>query len=213
MNPQIPSSKDLERYAVNRAGQNEANTQSLYDTATYGGAAGQTQLLFFQTPKGQGGKTQADTNMEAAGALPNPKRFLMHSLEVLFFPGTNISVTGAAAAAATFQDDVYTFAKGGWLELFIGSKSYLLEAPLGRFPPKTAVRTESSIATTVAGAQVQNAYAACIGRPYMLKAPILLEPTQNFSVSLNWSTAVPLPSTTDAKVMVVLDGLLYRLSQ
>lgn len=212
MNPVIPDQKDLAKYAVNRAGQTEANTQSLYDSATYA-AAGQTQLMFFQTPMGQSGKTRGDTNMELAGQLPNPKRFLLQSIELLFLPGGTIGSISAAAAASTFMDDVYSFAKNGWLELFIGSKSYLIEAPLGRFPAKTQLRTESSVTTTVAGDQVQNAYAAMIGRPYMLKAPILLEPTQNFSVSLNWPAAVATPSTVAAKVFCILDGILYRLSQ
>jgi hypothetical protein len=208
----IPDTAELARFAVNRQGAMEANTQSLYDSATYA-AAGQSQLLFFQTPKGQSGKTAADTNMESAGALPNPKQFLLQSLEVHFFPGSNPGETGAAAAAPEFVNDVYTFFKSGWLELFIGSKAYLTEAPIGRFPPKTRLDLSSSIATTVAGAQVDVNYAASVGRPYLLKAPILLQPTQNFSVSLNWPTAVALPSTVDARVVVILDGLLYRLSQ
>jgi hypothetical protein len=41
----------------------------------------------------------------------------------------------------------------------------------------------------------------------------MLAPTQNFNVTLNFPTAVATPSGQNARIGVVLDGLLYRLSQ
>lgn len=218
------SFNDAEKYRVNRSQEYEVTRQSLYDAQTYA-AAGQTSLTFFQTPIGQGGKTIADTNLELAGQLPAPKYFLVESVELLFFPGEDpTSVDNSAAAPDTiltnFANDVYAVEQSGSLNFFIGSKTYLEEAPLGRFPPKTRLDTEfafSNVSTT-AGAetanQVSGDYAAFCGRPYFLDPyMILLAPTQNFSVTLTWPVAVALPSTVDARIQVVLDGVLYRLSQ
>lgn len=197
-------------FSVNRP-TTEGVRQSLYDFTTYA-AAGQTQLLFFQVPAGQGGKTKADTNMEVAGSLPSPKRFLAQTIEVLLFPDATVAQTGAAISA--FLNDTYLVSKSGYLDLFIGSKSYLTEAPIGRFPSKTGLNVAPALAdTSTAGAsQISSiGYARFAGRPYKLEPPIFIEPTQNFNVSLNWPAAVAISTT--ARIGVVLDGVLYRNSQ
>lgn len=218
--PSVPSIEEIEKFNVNRPGQFEAVRQTLYDFQTYA-QAGQTQLTFFQLPVGQGGKTLADTNMETAGQLPNPKMFLVQSIEILFFPGGTANAlpsTGALAdAASQFLNDVYNVGKSGWLEFFIGSKPYLREAPLNRFPPKTKIDGFSALATSLtAGAATQSRdnYAVWSGRPYQMNPPILLKPTQNFNITLNWPAAVALGAQdTTARIGVVLDGILYRNSQ
>lgn len=204
----------LNQNSVNRPGEQEVVRQTLYDYQAYV-AAGQTQLIFFQVPQGQSGKTKADTNMEAAGILPAPKRFLIEAIEIQFFPGGVPSVFGAALAA-TQINDVYTVAQSGFLDLFIGSKSYLTEAPLGRFPPsnRLAVNAAFADATTAAAAlQSRSGYASFAGAPYRIEPNISLVSTQNFNVTLNWPTAVALPSAVNARIGVVLKGLLYRNSQ
>jgi len=212
----VPTLAELEKYNVNRAGEFEAVRQSLYDFQTYA-QAGQTSLTFFQVPIGQSSKTLADTNMELAGQLPNPKMQLIQSIEIAFFPGVLPSIGPVADAPSAFVNDVYTVAKSGWLELFIGSKSYLREAPIGRFPPKTKLEGFSAIATSLtagAATQSRDAYAVFSGRPYMVDPWILLKPTQNFQVSLNWPTAVALNAAdTTARIGVIMDGVLYRNSQ
>jgi len=210
-----PSLTDLQKYNVNRAGQMEVVRQSLYDFQTYTGVSGHTQLTFFQVPQGQGGKTKYDTNMEVAGSLPNPKNFFVTSIEILFYPGSLIDTFTVAAAALPQQaDDVYTFSKSGWLDFFIGSKSYLIEAPLGVFPSKNRLNIDSALASNSATVgELKSEYAAMAGQPFILDPGILLVPTQNFNVTLNWPTAVPMPSTVDARVGVRLNGYLYRNSQ
>lgn len=215
---------DAEKYRVNRSQEYEVTRQSLYDITTYA-AAGQTSLTFFQLPLGQAGKTIADTNLELAGQLPAPKYFLVESIEIYLFPGDDPvtvqnSVAAPAAVATNFANDQYAVEQSGSLNFFIGSKTYLEEAPLGRFPPKTRMETEFAFTnqSTTAGAETANQisgdYAAWCGRPYFLDPyKILLAPTQNFNVTLTWPTAVLLPSTADARIGVVLDGVLYRLSQ
>lgn len=211
-----PSMQELEKFNVNRGGEFEAIRQSLYDFQTYA-QAGQTSLTFFQTPAGQAGKTIQDTNMEIAGSLPNPKMQLVQSIEVLFYPSVLPSRGPIADEPSIFINDVYTVSKSGWLELFIGSKSYLREAPIGRFPPKTHMQGFSSIATSLtagAATQSRDAYSVFAGRPYMVDPWILLKPTQNFNVTLNWTAAVALNAAdTAARIGIALDGILYRNSQ
>lgn len=214
-NSNVPSLADLQSFDVNRRGEYEGIRQSFYDSATYA-AAGQTQLQFFQVPKGQSSKTIADTNMVSAGQLPQPQNFLVESLEIYFYPGVLPVLEGTTLTESEFTNDVYTVAKSGSLNFFIGSKTYLEEAPLNRFPPKTKLDARFAVHFTQAVAADQQQtmdYAAWCGRPYYLDPPVLLVPNQNFNVSLNWPAVVALPSAADGKVFVVLDGILYRQSQ
>lgn len=208
----IPSIAELAQYNVNRPDQVEAIKASLYDTQTYV-AAGQTQLSFFQTPKGgSSGKTLQETNMTFAGALPAPQSFLVRSIELYFFPAAATSATGAVVADN--WNDTVKFYQKGWLELFIGSKPYLDEAPLIKFPARTGITGVGALSdtTTAAAARVTKIdYATGAGEVYDMVPPILLVPTQNFVVTLNWPTAVAI--TADARVVCSMQGILYRNSQ
>lgn len=211
MSQNLPTLQELDKFNVNRAGQVEGIRQSLYDFQTYA-QAGQTGLTFYQVPIGQSGKTKADTNMEVAGSLPAPKRFLVESIEVHFYPGNPISATGAIVAEN--WNDVYDVSKSGWLDFFIGSKSYLTEAPIGRFAQSTGLQGTGAVAdsTTAAASRVTVIdYARFGGMPYLMQPPILLVPTQNFNVSLNWPTAVAI--AVAARIGIVMKGILYRNSQ
>lgn len=212
----VPTVDELAKFQVNRVGAIEAVRQTLYDSATYV-AAGQTSLTFFQLPVGQGGKTKADTNMESAGSLPNPKQFLVQSIEIHVFPSAAIENMAATVDTGTaFVKDMSTILTGGYLDFFIGSKSYLTEAPLMKFPPKTKLdgwAAASDTTTAGAGRAYRHEYAAGAGRPYYLQPEILLVSTQNFNVTLNWPAALALTGTNTAKIFITLDGILYRNSQ
>jgi hypothetical protein len=202
------------KYAVNRPGQIEAIRQPLYDYQAYA-AAGQTSLTFFAVPNGQSGKTLSDTNMETAGSLPNPKRFLVLGISLQFFPGTVLP--GQAPAAANidaFVNDVYeVFTSTSYLELFIGSKSYI-QAPINAFPATTRLQGfgYAADATTLAATSfTRTGYAASAGNPFQMSPPVMLEPTQNFKVTLNWPSVVAI--TNAGRVGVHLHGVLYRNSQ
>lgn len=218
-NRPAPNLQELQSYSVNRQGQYEVVRQTLYDFQTYA-SAGQTSLQFFQVPKGQGGKTIADTNIEVAGSLPQPKWFLVESIEIQFFPGVNPSILNTTIAETEFSNDVYAVGKGGSLNFFIGSKTYVEEAPLIRFPPKTRLYVDAAHAVHFTQAvaadaeeQVSTDYAAACGRPYFVDPEVLLIPNQNFSVTLSWPAVVALPSGQDGRIGVILDGILYRQSQ
>jgi hypothetical protein len=220
-NKSVPNMGELNQYKLTIEGY-EASSQSLYDIQAYA-AAGQSTLSFFAVPNGQSSKTLSDTNMELAGQLPANKKFLITSVEVVFYP-TRPSVTadmpaafGGAQQAAELINDVYVVACGGNLVLTVGSKTYLQEAPLGRLPAKTHFHLDAALAdVTTAGAGLQSriAYGYAAGRAYGLRAPLLLEENMNFGVSLNWPEGVvALPSGNPGRIGVVLDGLLYRKAQ
>lgn len=205
-------------YAVNRTGEHEVIWSPLYDTQAYA-AAGQTILSFFQVQQGQSSKTLADTNMEAAGSLPAPKHFLCTGIEVTFHPGNTPGSVGDRAVAATAPGrnwgDLFAFYKSGLLRFFIGSKDYLVDAPVGVFPPGYRLSGGAAITdqTTAAAASLsQIDYAAVTGKPYDI-TPVFIPSQQNFRVTLEWPTAVALPSGVAGRVGVRLMGYLYRLSQ
>lgn len=226
----------LDQYRVNRPGETEVVRQSLYDYNLYP-TAGQAQLSFFQTPVGQGvtsalgaavgtPKTYADTNMDLAGQLPRPKSMLVESIEVICTPGASAAantfthappnVFNAVAAAAVLAQisDVNIIRTSGWLELYLGSKTYLTEANLGRFPAKVHLDLHGAIASNSATtAEVGAMIAHWAGRPYYLEPKITIDSLQNFAVFLKWPGAVATPSGFNARVGVILDGVIYRLSQ
>lgn len=223
MSQRIPNMQELTRYDVNRRDEFEVVKDSLYHYQTYA-AAGQTSLTFFQTPVGQAGNTLEETNMELAGQLPAPKNFLVDSIEIIFYPN-DLPVTEQNTATTDFvgsdaANDVYTALKLGFLDFFIGSKSYLTQASLMRFPPKTRLQVDAAFMgqmkqTSAADetTAVMADYATALGRPYITDPRLRLIPTQNFKVTLTWAALQALPSGAAARMGVILDGLLYRESQ
>ena len=230
---------DLDRYDVNFPGSAEKIRQRFYDFLVYP-TAGATQFTFFANPKGQGlsasvgnagnPKTYADTNMELAGQLPSPQAFIAESIEVVFFAGSSTAANTYAAqvpastqttamVAAQLQsiNDINAIGIGGFLDLYIGSKTYLRDGPLGSFPPKTNLAIDAAFALATGLTTVQNAITLAngkwVGRPYYLDPPITLRATQNFNITLNWPVAVATPSGNNGKIGVILDGALFRKAQ
>ncbi len=208
--------KKMKTYDVNRAGAVEGLWAPLYDFQTYP-AAGVQELIFFQVPVGQGGKTQDDTNLEIAGSLPAPKEFLITSVQVAFYPAASPgrSADTATGSVATNWNDVYALSQSGHLRLFIGSKEYVIDAPIGKFPPRWWVRGSDAVAVTTTTAATDRGTVidyAVFGGPIYEIVPYRLIPTQNFSVTLRFANGVQ-AITADSRIGVVLGGFLYRLSQ
>jgi len=217
-NRSIPNRAQLSRYSVNRPGW-EAIRQSLYDYQVYA-AAGQAQLSFFTSPVG-GTRTLTDTNMTLAGQLPKNQEFLVQSIEVFFTPTTptvaaQMPAAFGAQAVSAIVNDSFIVGRSGNLVFTIGSKPYLQEAPLGRFPQKAYYGVEGAAAdTSTAGAAFQSriVFGRWGGRPYLLDpASLLLPENQNFSVALSWPEG-PQAIANPARIGVILDGILYRRSQ
>lgn len=203
-----------EFYQTHMPDAKEAIRTTLYDSVTYA-AAGQTSLQLFQNPKGQGGKTVADTNMTLAGQLPAGQAFLIEGISFICVPTANPTGT---AAANNYLNDVYTFGKAGSLNLFISNKSYLDEAPLQKFPATVGLETGVALAVATTNANTdlyaKTQYAAWGGQFYDLSpAALMLVPTTNFSVTLSWPTALALPSNADMKIFCNLHGIMYRWIQ
>lgn len=231
----IPTLVQARQYSVNRAGV-EGIRQTLYDYNLYP-TAGVQQIVGFSQQQGQGvtsalgavvgsAKTIADTNMTLSGQIPAGQGFLILSIEVPFYPGLSAAANTftpavpstfaavAAAAVAGQVNDVKTFYESGSVRLFIGSKTYLEEAPILRFPPKAYFEMSAALATNSATtSEVAAVELHASGRPYMVEPAVLLENNQNFNVQLNFPAAVATPSGFNARVGIILDGYLYRNSQ
>jgi hypothetical protein len=235
----IPSADDFNSRRVTNPGQAEVIRQRFYDYGLYP-AGGSAQLTFFSQPIGQGittaigavvgsGKTNFDTNLELPNTLPSGKQFLIESIEVLFFPGSvstantytpqQMGAFNAVASAANVQafggiNDVTVFYQSGMLELNVLSKNYLRETPLIAFPPKTHFDFSGDLSSNAAATGVVGAaLAKATGRPYYISPEITLQPAVNFEVLLRYPAAVPLPSTFNGRVGVILDGYFQRASQ
>lgn len=222
---------------VNRVGQQEVVRQRLYDYQLYP-TAGQAQMTFFQNPIGAGitsalgaavgtPKTYADTNMQLAGQLPAGVSYVVESIEIDFLPGGSAAantflqispVTFAAVAAAAVNAaiaDVAKIRQSGWLELWIGNKTYLYEASLGVFPPKTRMEIDGALASNSATtAEVAALTGRWAGRPYIMDPYITLDSLQNFATYLKWPGAVTTAdSGFNARIGVIFDGVQFRNSQ
>lgn len=208
-----PSLRQLEQYNVNVEGQPEVIYQPIYDFQVYP-AAGVTELAFYAVPQGQAAKTFDDTNMELAAALPVPVNMAITDMQVWFFPGTVVSATGAIVAAN--WNDSEAVLTGGNLQLVIGSKEYLVDAPLMKFPPTSRLAGQAALSdtTTAAAARVTVIdYASAAGRTYDL-VPLRLISQQNFVVRLRFDNGViATPSTVAGRIGVTMGGFRYRLAQ
>lgn len=197
-----PSIAALRKYNVNRVGQYEVIWSPLYEYQTYP-TGGQTLLTFFQNTVGSIAGGKSTTNILAAGQLPRPQEFLITGVQVTFEVGAAVENTGTSLP--NFQD-VFDVSNSGNLDLFVGSKSYLTDAPIGVFPQQWGIYNDNAI-----GAVVNTDYSRPIGRYYSI-TPVKLPANQNFNVTLNWPEGV-VTITTQAVIGVRLDGFLYRLSQ
>lgn len=210
-----PAVAALQAYNVNRAGQFEVIWQPTYDYQVYG-AAGATTFTFFQNTVGSAGApTLADSNIRSAGQFPRPQEFLVTGIQVLFTPGNAVAL--AAQAIATAQEnwnDVSDVMFGNaFLDLFIGSKSYLQDGPLAKFTQQFRLTgTADQSDTTTAGASQKTFvdYSVHAGRYYSI-TPVKIPANQNFNVTLNFPALIPI--AVDGTIGVILDGFLYRLSQ
>lgn len=210
----------LAPYNPNRPDAIEAVWQPQYDFQLYP-AAGSTQLLFFQIPQGQGGKLLSDTNMNLPGQFPAPTAFLCTAIMIPFFPANTVlgaagtqaaaAKTAAAATVATNLNDTQIIANTGWVQVTIGSKTYLIDAPVGKFPPNFSVGgLQAAAGTYAAGTQIISDYARAIGRYYEI-TPLLIPMNQNFVVGLFWPALTVI--STGGRIGVILDGFYYRQSQ
>lgn len=212
--PALASRQDIAaRYSILAKPGFEVLPWTFYDFQTYA-AAGQVLLTYFQTPRGQSGRTARDTNFPGAGALPAGHEFFADELQLAMLPGVNPGTFGAAQAG-TFLNDVWTIGKDGWLEFNILAKKVVQEGPLANFPNDYRMMGFAAAAdATTAGANLQTLINAASwgGRPRRLNS-VFLESNVNFDVTLNWNAVIALPSGQPARLGVFLRGVLRRKLQ
>lgn len=209
-----PTMPALGGYAVNREGQNEVIWQPTYDYQDYA-AAGATTITFFQRSVGTAGITLATTNMRAAGQFPSPQEFLVTGLQLFFNPPDAIMTVGTATAVARNNwNDVNSVMNGlAHLQLFIGSKPYLDDAPLSKFTQQFKLAGAAALATGDPAVTYQAYdYAVHCGKYYAI-TPVKIPRNQNFSVALTFPVAIPAAGGEGGRIGCILDGFLYRLSQ
>ena len=207
--------EELANYNVNVDGEPEVIWQPLYHYQTYPAAGFTGPLVFFQVAIGNPvGVALEDTNLKSAGRMPTPKNQALVAIEVAFFPGGVPSATGAIVAA-NWNDVVAVHSGRMSLQLTIGDKTYLQEAPLGTMPMQFRVDGAAALSdtTTAAASRVTKIdYAAFCGPPYLL-VPLRLIANQEFNVTINAPAAVALPSGVAGRIGVRLGGMQYRLAQ
>lgn len=220
--------------AMVATGQYEIIKQDLYDTALYP-TAGQVLLPFFNTQKGAGLSAQpgnanqvksiADTNMVLGGQLQRGQAFFIDNIQVDFQPGSvstantftpnppgvataTAIVTGAATAGI---NDVSNVLNSGALSLLIGTKPYLDDAPLAKFPPQYRVEVNGMINSDSDGAAmvvIGRAYSG--GMRYQVNPGITITDGMNFGINLTWPVVVATPSGFNGQMRCILGGWLAR---
>lgn len=202
------------QFSVNDVNKMEAITQPLYSYQAYP-AAGTTTMSFFVNPA-SGATTAEDTNMQLAGQLPAPQKFLVQGIGVDYLPGTAASRFGAQSANCQLND-VEAILRRGLLTFTIGSKNYLEITPLMALPPRSHIDGVAAVAdATTAAAAYQSMVTVGYSEGDVFKPnPLLLEASQNFRINITWpGGAVAIPSAdAAARIGVILYGTLYRSPQ
>ena len=213
--PVVPPSMDMmdpSKFAVNVAGMMEAITQPLYSYQSYPSAGSASPLVFFQSQP-VGTITAEDTNMQLAGQLPAPQKFLIQGIGVDYLSGLTAARFGAESANGMLND-FYQVMKRGLFTLTIGSKNYLNFTTMLFAPPRAHIGGMAAVAdATTAGANLQSMVQIGYTEGDVFKPrPILIEASQNFQCSISYpGGAQAIPSAdAAARIGVILYGTLYR---
>ena len=143
--------------------------------------------------------------------------FEVRAIELHVFPSINPSaaatVPTTTAGVNAFINDIYTLSRNGYLQFNILAKPYLVQAPIGRFPPSQRLEVAAALSdTTTAGAtQARSIGYASFGGATFKITPVLLTSNLNFNVQLVFPTTAAI--SADAKIFCVLRGIKNRLSQ
>lgn len=202
-----PGKEMMAKYGVNIPGKVEVIWQPLYDYQVYP-AAGALNFTFFQTPIGQGGNTLSDTNMLASGQVPKGQTFVITAVQVELYPSGD-DIADPADLDVFLRDYYNVVTANARLELTIGSKPYLRQGPLIKFPPAQKIQAQASVGTGNA-ADVGISFAQGVGVPFEI-VPLTLTSNQNFDVAINFDAVQAIAN--EGKIGVTLQGYLFRNAQ
>jgi len=212
-----PTGKTIDAFMVNVPGVTETIWKPLYDIQTYP-AAGSLSLSFFQRAVGTSGITKAATNMLQAGQIPRGQEFLITGIEVQLLSNeadiTTNSASDATAVDPVQAEEYYKVLTNGFLDLQIGSKSYLDVAPLVKCCPRQYVDFEASITNTDSTASTLTSASSGLAQVRGMSfdiVPLLLVANQNFSVTIGFDALETV--TTACRLGVTLNGFLRRNAQ
>lgn len=208
----VPTNDQLNNVVTPIApGQPEGIAWTWFDTQTYTSGT-TTQLDFFQA-------IQADKvlgNMQAQGQFPNPMFFQLYHLMVYFDVapasttqadgGVNVTpVTGAI-------NDVRALLNGSLL-LNIAQKDYY-QSKIGMCPAGYGPNGSISVANALTNPEQAVASYATNGIPDIRNRNcfwglLVIPPTQNFFVRMNWTAALTLVNG-NTSIVTALDGYIFR---
>ena len=208
------------RYRTQMRERPEDIWQCLYDRVQYPAAGVAGDLSFFATPLGgtasliQAGvvvaaksKSFRDTNLPNQGVLP-AKAFQIHGFSLHYIP---LQQAVAAALTPTIVDDVARLVNGGFIEVRLIDKPYIV-LPLNRVPDPGSLR--GTLATTATATTMVSAAGPGTGSPrdiYWITPPLTLDPYQNFFVRASWDGAPLINQANDLQLF--LEGFTRRPGQ
>ena len=207
----VPTNDQLNNVVTPIApGQPEGIAWTWFDTQTYTSTT-TTQIDFFQAI--QTDKTLG--NIQAQGQMPNPMFFQLYHIMVYI----DIGPSGLAVAATIGTpllgalNDVRNLINGS-LTLNIAQKDYYqskISMNPGGIGVGSAQLANAGTYTATDGDQIQygNNGAADIRARNCFWGLIVIPPTQNFYVRMNWSAALTL-NNGNTPIVCALDGYLFR---
>lgn len=182
-------------------------SQPVYDSASFAQGAAFAQQTMFQQPRGQAGKTLAQTNMTGPGFLPNPQRLILRALRVFI-------------ANNTVPTDMVNLLQNVSIQVTLGTKPYFLGF-LGLLTAGCGAMVSAAAQVGTAPAGSAPLFATSNGVPdqrnvFALNQPLTIEqgePIQvllNADVPFNFAAAGANPAGVGTTIYVILDGDLYR---
>ena len=187
---------ELGQPALTRSGSWDLLDWPIWDSVSIA-TAGTTVLNFFTVPIG-GTKTALDTNLKAAGQIPNGS---LYDVNAIGFGLRNSAAT--PIVSDEFREIIYT----GWLEFLIENQTWF-EAPLSKLPFGGGDWGAFGSMTVAAGNVSQTNGLPAYDAMYKLNRAIRIAKNVSFAARINWPTA-PTPAVAIFGV-VVLHGIAWR---
>jgi hypothetical protein len=232
-----PTLQDFARNQVGIQGKIEIYWQPIFDWNIYP-TAGLNQMLVFSTAQGAGQsaqpiaaaapKTNADTNLTSSGMLPAPQAFWVDGWEISVDPGSvntanlfalqtpNVFAAANAVAVQSGEVDANIILSSGIFSFSIMQKEYYREGPLYRFPARSQVTFDASLASNSAAGgvgEVAKAKLYADGAPVRIDPGLGIATTTNFQVALTWPALVATPSGFNARIGCFMNGWTFRAAQ
>lgn len=211
---------ELSAFSSEIPGLEEKRRWALYDRIVYAAAAtlsGDQSL--FSTPIGQGttAKTLLDTNLRQSGVLPARQGLEIWDIRIqpqLTVVASDVSAVSVDALATAFNSIIY----GGSFVFRQSQKVDLELAPLailcagyGASGVTWGSANITAAATAGAGSMIfSNGIQGKSSLWDLDPLPIIILPQRSFSVTINFPTAITLPTGVGLNLWCHLDGILHR---